>query len=326
MNDLLIVGAYINSVEGEYILNESISRLSNLFDIALVAHTPISERIQNQVKYFIYDHRNELFVKEVSTVYWGNYPTFDYEIHPNGSRKYHSFAVYRSITNAIKLLSTDYDSFTYIEGDWWFSPEDAIKLKNIKSIANKNNKSGMFFSAPEFLHTNYFYCKIDFLKNVFKLFDSKEQYISRCRQIGSHGQLENYFYKSIEFNNLFSEVVVEPISDTYFPTTRANLNIANEKNTNNASTYVTDVLRIHNTNDMAFMYINNNKIEGAPDSIPMYMDGEFVTMLSSHPNSYTAFKINPKNNNFLIEIWNNKFYYNKDNILSDTNASFIKFK
>jgi hypothetical protein len=288
-----------------------------------VTHTPISERIQNQVKYFIYDHRNELFVEEVSTVYWGKYPTFDYEIHPDGVRKYHSFAVYRSITNAIKLLSNDYDSFTYIEGDWWFSREDALKLKNMKCIAKENNKSGMFFSAPDFLHTNYFYCTTEFSKNVFQLFNSKEEYINRCRQIGSHGQLENYFYKSIEFNKLFDQVVVEPISNTYFPTTRGNLNVANEKNLNSATTYITDVLRLHGTNYIAFMYINSVKLDGDPDDRIVKLDGEYITTVYSG-NYSTAFVINPKNDKFLIEIDSNKFYYDKHKILANSTKSFIK--
>lgn len=325
MNDLLIVGAYINSQEGENVLYEAVKRLSDLFDIALVTHTPVSERIQKQVKYFIYDHRNELFVNEVSTVYWGNYPTFDYEIHPDGVRKYHSFAVYRSITNAIKLLSNEYDSFTYIEGDWWFSPEDAMKLKGLKTKATENNKQGVFFSAPEFLHTNYFYCTVDFLKNTFQFFNSKEEYIHRCRQIGSHGQLENYFYKAIEFNKLFDQVIVEPITENYFPTTQGNLNVANEKNLNSATTYITDVLRVHGTNDIAFMYINSVQLDGALDEYAVKLDGEHIAAVYSGIFS-VALKISPKNDKFLIEIGSNKFYYNKNKILADTTSSFIKFK
>lgn len=325
MNDLLIVGAYINSKEGEAVLYESVKRLSDLFDIALVTHTPVSERIQAQVKYFIYDHRNELFVNEVSTVYWGNYSYFSYEIHPDGYRKYHSFAVYRSITNAIKLLSNEYDSFTYIEGDWWFSPEDAIKLKKMKTLAMENKKSGVFFSAPEFLHTNYFYCTVDFLKNIFQFFNSKEEYINRCRQIGSHGQLENYFYKAIEFNNLFDHVVLEPITESYFPTTQGNLNVANEKNLNSATTYITDVLRVYGTNDLAFMYINSSNLNENLQEYNVRLDGEHITTVNSGIFS-VALKLYPKYDKFLIEIGSNKFYYDKNKILADTTKSFIKFK
>lgn len=325
MNDLLIVGAYINSQEGENVLYESVKRLSGLFDIALVTHTPISERIQKQVKYFIYDHRNELFVNEVSTVYWGDYPTFDYEIHPDGFRKYHSFAVYRSITNAVKLLSNEYDSLTYIEGDWWFSPEDALKLKRLKTMAIENKKLGVFFSAPEFLHTNYFYCTMDFLKNIFQFFNSKEDYIYRCQQIESHGQLENYFYKAIEFNNSFNKVIVETLLDNYFPTTQGNLNVANEKNTNNAVTYITDVLRVYGTDDIAFMYINSAKLDTVLNEYTVKLDGEYITTVYSGIFS-VVLKINPKNDKFLIEIGPNKFYYDKNKILADTTKSFIKLK
>lgn len=327
MNDLLIVGAYINSIEGEEILYKALERLCHLFDIALVTHTPISERIQKQVKYFIYDHRNELMTTEISTVYWGNYPTFDYQMHPDGSRKYHSFAVYRSLTNAVKLLSADYNSFIYLEGDWFFSPNDALKLKNMKSIANEKNVQAMFISYGDFLNTNFFYSTMDFLKQTFMLFNSKEEYMDRCRQVGAHGQLENYFYRSIAHQNLFDKVyIIDGIGmPSYFPESQGNLNSSTGRGLNNAITYTTDVFKAHDELSLVFMYINHNKIEGAPDSYQMLLDGEHVTQLSTNVFS-TAFEIYPKNDKFLIEIGSNKFYYDRNEILAESNKSFIKLK
>lgn len=327
MNDLLVVGAYISSKDGEEILYEALTRLYGMFDIALVTHTPVSERVQKLVKYFIYDQRNELMTMEVSTMYWGNYPTFYYEIYPDGSRKYHSFAVYRSITNAVKLLSSDYDSFTYVEGDWWFSPEDALKLKRMKSVAKENGKRGMFVSYGDFLNINYFYCTMDLVKNVFKLYDSKEEYIDGCKQIGSHGQLENYLYKAIEQNNILDEVIIMNGINApgYFESSKGDLSRFSGNNAVGTITYNSNVLKLYGTNELVFMYINPTKPENAPVAYEMKLDGEYVTMLSTDVFS-VAFVIKPKNNNFLIEIGPNKFYYEKNNILSESNKSFIKLK
>ena len=103
------------------------------------------------------------------------------------------------------------------------------------------------------------------------------------------------------------------------------MNVANEKNLNSATTYITDVLRVHGTNDIAFMYINSVQLDGALDEYAVKLDGEHIAAVYSGIFS-VALKISPKNDKFLIEIGSNKFYYNKNKILADTTKSFIKFK
>lgn len=327
MNDLLIMGAYIGSKESEEMIYESVSRLVPYFDIALVTHSTVSERVQNKVKYFIYDHRNEVMTKNISTVYWGDYSTFYYEIHPNGIRKYYSFAIYRSLTNAVKLLSDDYDSFIYIEGDIHFSPEDAIKLKDMKKIAKENGKECMFISYRDHYCSNYFFSTMEFFKTTFGYIKSSEEYTQRCAQIGSHGQLENFFYKSIEANNFLhkSHILDLYTKPSYFQSSTGSLSVSTGKNDSIPLSFTAEVLRLHGTNDLVFMYVLCQKIHGVPEFLEMKLDGELLTTLSTDAVS-TAFKINPKNEKFTIEIGTNSFYYDKNEILSPTNKSFIKLK
>lgn len=327
MENLLIVGAYINSAESEEMIYESVSRLVPYFDIALVTHSPVSERIQQKVKYFIYDHRNEVMTKDVGTVYWGDYPTFYYEIHPNGVRKYYSFAIYRSLTNAVKMLCEEYSSFIYIEGDAHYSPEDAIKLRNMKKVAEDNGKQSMFISYGEHLCSNFFYSTMDFFKNTFGYLKSSQEYAERCTTIGSHGQLENFLYKSIAYNNAFDNAHILDLMHKpgYFTNTVSGLSRASGKNDNIPLTFTSEVFRLQGTNELVFMYIVYEKKPNVPDSFIMKLDGEVITTLPSHIFS-TAVKINPKNDKFLIEIGSNKFYYDKNEILSESNKSFIRIK
>lgn len=327
MNDLLIVGAYINSERSEKMIYDALTLLVPYFDIALVMHSPASERIQNLVKYFIYDHRNEVMQKEVSTIYWGDYPTFYYEIHPNGIRKYYSFAIYRSITNAVKLLSKEYDSFIYLEGDAYFSPEDAIKLRNMKNIATSNKKDAMFISYGDTLCSTFFYCSMELFKSTFGFYNNSDEYISRCTAIGSHGQLENFFYKSAEYNNSINKMhILNGMGGiNYFPTSRVGVNHSTGKDDSVPVAFTAEVFRLNNTQELAFMYIVHQEIKDCPNALSLHIDGEFITRLSTSVFS-TAFKINPKNDKFLIEIGSNKFHYDKLEILAESNKSFIKLK
>lgn len=321
------MGAYIGSKESEEMIYESVSRLVPYFDIALVTHSPVSERIQNKVKYFIYDHRNEVMTKNISTVYWGDFPTFYYEIHPNGTRKYYSFAIYRSLTNAVKMLSEEYDSFIYIEGDAHFSPEDAIKLRDMKKVARENGKESMFISYGDHYCSNFFFSSMEFFKKTFGYFKSSDEYIKRCEQIGGHGQLENFFYRSVVFNNALDKSHVLDLSGkpSYFQSTVGNLSLSTGKNDSIPLNFTSDVFRLSGTNELVFMYIVYEKIQNAPESLNMKLDGEHVTVLSTNAFS-TAFKINPKNEKFTIEIGTNSFYYDKNEILSPSNNSFIRLK
>lgn len=327
MNDLLIVGAYIGSKQSEEMIYEAMSRLAPYFDIALVTHSPVSERIQKLVKYFIYDQRNEVMTKEVGTIYWGNYPTFYYEIHPNGVRKYYSFAIYRSLTNAVKMLSDNYDSFVYLEGDAHFSPEDAVKLRNMKQVAKDNKKEAMFISYGDTLCSTFFYCSMKLFKDTFGFYNSSDEYMSRCNQIGSHGQLENFLYKSGEYGKRLDDMhILNGMGGiNYFPTSRVGINHTTGKDDSVPVPFTAEVFRSDDSTELAFMYIVHQNTPNVPPSFEMKLNGDFITSLPTCIFS-TAFKIYPQTDKFLIEIGPNKFYYDKNEILSVSNKSFIKLK
>jgi hypothetical protein len=326
MNDLLIVGAYINCPEIEQIVYDGLVQISPHFDIALVAHTPASERIQKLVKYFIYDARNEIMYKDIGTVYWGNYENFYYEMHPTGTRGYHSFAMYRSLTNAVKLLSAEYDSFTYIEGDSLYSQEDIAKLKTFKTIANENNKQAYFVLYGNLLSTMFFYSKMDFVKKAFLMFKNSDEFLERCRAVGSYGDLENYLYMSAHHQNLLDEIhiIKGDGMPSMFPTSKIDLNRNNGKGSSEMTPYVFEIMKVENTNEIAVLYLNHSS-ESLVEHYPFYVDDEFIKNFPA-THHMSTFKIYPKNNKFILTLGKNKFSFDKDHILSESSKSFIRYK
>jgi hypothetical protein len=121
---LLITSSYPSTEEGEKILKSVLEQLKDDFDILLATHCPTSKDIQSMVKYYIYDHRNEMIDQDPQVHFWADYPKFFFKIHKEEGTKHHSYAVYRSLMNAVYLMQDYYDDFIYIEGDCLFSKED----------------------------------------------------------------------------------------------------------------------------------------------------------------------------------------------------------
>ena len=195
---------------------------------------------------------------------------------------------------------------------------------------NKNHgKIGksMFISYGEHLCSNFFYSEIDFFKRTFGYLKSSDEYTHRCNKIGSHGQLENFLYRSIAYNNAFDDVHILDLMNKpgYFSTSVGGLSYASEREDNIPLSFTSEVLRLQGTNELVFMYISYDKKPNFPDFLTLKLDNEIITELPAYTFSI-AFKINPKNDKFLVEIGSNKFYYDKNDILSESNKSFVRFK
>lgn len=322
---LLIVGSYPSEQETEKVLQSVLERVNNDFDILLVTHCPVSKEIQNMVKYFIYDCRNEFIPSNPNVNFYADYPKFFFRIYQPANHKNHSHAVFRSIMNAINFAKDSYDSFVYIEGDCLFSKEDVEKLKNLKNISETNNKKALFFKFDYVFVSTIFYSSIEFFKNAFKFSTSPDEYINNCKEVGAYGTLENFLYKSVEHKKLFGDVhMLENIGiETYFKTSKHGMNIFVDGETVVDSAAVSTVVKIENTQEIAFVYLNKNV--GVEES-NIYVDDVFYETV---PANYAvrAFKINPAKNEFVVRVGNRKLLkFKKDSILDPKNKNFVRFK
>jgi hypothetical protein len=76
---------------------------------------------------------------------------------------------------------------------------------------------------------------------------------------------------------------------------------------------------VKDTDDVAVLYMASEGVEG---TLPVSLDGQHIIDL---PATYykTAFKIFPKNEIFEVMIGKNKFKFEKNKILNNTNKSFV---
>lgn len=322
---LLIVGSYPSEQKTEQVLQSVLERVNNDFDVLLVTHCPVSKEIQNMVKYFIYDCRNDFIPSNPNVNFYADYPKFFFRMYQPANHKNHSYAVFRSIMNAVNFAEDSYDSFVYVEGDCLFSEKDVIKLKNLKNICETDNKKALFLKFDYVFVSTIFYASIEFFKNTFRFSNSADEYIINCKEVGAYGTLESFLYKSVENKKSFGDVHILGNTgiDTYFNTSRHGMNTFVDGETVTDYAAVSTVLKIENTQEVAFVYLNKNL--GVAES-EIYVDDIFYETI---PGNFAAraFKINPEKNEFVVRVGNKKLLkFKKDNILDPKNRSFVRLK
>lgn len=325
---LLITSSYPSTEEGEKILKSVLGRLTEDFDVLLATHCPTSKDIQSMVKYYVYDHRNEMIDQDPQVHFWADYPKFFFKIHKEEGNKHHSYAVFRSLMNAVDLIGNYYEDFIYIEGDCLFSKEDILKLKQFRTICEYENKEAVFFKYHQFLSSLIFYSKMKFFKDVYTFPKTSDEYEKHCKAIGSYGTLENFLYQSIEHKQAYDRVYAIENANMaeYFNTSNLGINTFLDGKVVYEHPYFTDVAKLDGTTgDVAFCYISNGE-HTFESPVDVYLDEEKIITLPTGPHA-TVLKIEPKNDEFSIRFGNYRARkYRKNWILNPKNLSYALLK
>jgi hypothetical protein len=320
--DLVVIGGYPSTDSRKQTLKDTILSLNQHFDILLVTHYPADAEIQSLVNYYIYDIRNEFFINE--SVYFYTYnPKFylEYYYGENG-HNHHSYAVYRSMMNAVSFIKDYYDGFYYIEGDSVFSEKDIEQLKNIKTEVTKNNKEAFFFLIDNCIQTIFFYTKTEFFNKVFPICKTVDDYKNLCNQIGSFEVLENFFYCNLKQNDyLNNTLLMETQVYDYFINSKININRLKENN----NQFDIKILKIKNSSNFAYFYMNSSGDSYENQYEDLYINDKFINTI----NLLDKYESNPlpnylqSSNHFTVRLGNTLITYTKDQITNSN--SFIEF-
>lgn len=324
---LLITSSHPSTEDGERILKSVLGQLTDDFDVLLASHCPVNKELQQMVKYFVYDHRNEMIDQDPQVHFWADYPKFFFKIHKEEGTKHHSYAVFRSMMNAVYLMSDYYDDFVYIEGDCFFSKEDILKLKQFRTICNYEKKEAVFFKYHEFLSSLIFYSKMKFFKEIYAFPKTSQEYEKHCKNIHSYGTLENFLYQSIQHKNAFDRVygIENANMAEYFKTSNLGINTFLDGKVVYEHPYFTDVAKIESSKNMAFVYLTNSS-NAFGKEMEVFLDDEKIYTLPVGPTAIVV-PINPKNDEFSIRFGDHRIRkYRKSWILKETNPSFVRLK
>lgn len=153
-------------------------------DVLLVSNTKISQEILEEVNYFFYDSRNQLFCHEypgVSDVdFWTDNGGFVVHNIKSGLQK-HGLSVLINLFNSLELAkSLGYTHFQRFETDDLYGPDSLDWIRKVPDLVNNGSKKGLFYinpdNSPADASFHYFYCEIDYFLEKFKRIKSEMDY------------------------------------------------------------------------------------------------------------------------------------------------------
>lgn len=316
--DLLIIGCYPNSKNNEDILIECINSLSDNFDIVLVSHFPIHEKIQKLVKYVIYDKDNQ-HADLGSLLIWQKNNNFNYQVHVKNKKDY-AYSVLKNIFNGVNLLKNKYESFYYIDYDCIIHSNDIEKFKNLK------NKNASFFVREDgFLHTLCFYSNINFfIKNVPE-FENISSYLNFCKSEvkDKYPVLEHFLYSVFLKNNVLQDInLIKDHPINFF--TNSQIDIRSVSLNDYGVDVPVYIVSLKNENRLFLIYLGNklNKFT-TNKQLKIYVDDMHLCDLDVGEYFYWS-EIFANNENFSISVNDKKQFFNKTDLFNDK-LNYIEF-
>lgn len=317
--DLLVIGCYPNSKNNEDILIECINSLSDTFDIVLVSHFPIHEKIQKLVKYVIYDKDNQ-HVDLGSLLIWQKNNNFNYQVHVKNKKDY-SYSILKNIFNCINLLKNKYESFYYIEYDCIVHPNDIQKFKNLK------NKNASFFIREDgFLHTICFYLNINFfIKNVPE-FENISSYLNFCKSEvkDKYPVLEHFLYSVFLKNNVLQDInLIKDHPRNFF--TNSEMDIQSVPLNEYGVNVPVYIVCLKNENRLFLIYLGNkvNKFTTNKQLKICLNDIHLFDWIVGEHFCWSEIFVNDEN--FSISVNDKKQFFNKTDLFNDK-LNYIEFK
>lgn len=201
-----------------FVYNDTIrNKLKNAIDwmkndgheILLVSNTVVDQEILNSVKFYLYDHRNQLFKEKYDV---GNVVDFWKTISTNfilhdiiPETQPHGLSVLINLFNALLYAKAQgYTHFQRFEVDDIYGENSREYIKRIPDICIEQNKKGLFYYNSNDISFHYFYCEIDsFLSKVPRI-SCEQDYINYLKTY--HGNkifriVEVFVRENLQRNN-----------------------------------------------------------------------------------------------------------------------------
>lgn len=202
-NTAIIISTYPNNKHIEDITNKAILAIKDAgYPIILTSHFPITEDLQENVDYFIYDKNNILVYHDFYSSAWQNSSDVDMlmNIRTEGNHLYHGSAVYTNYYNGISLANKlGYENAICFNYDMILSDNSVLT-----KIDDHLNKSMGFFNHYNALEGDAFRTVIfgvntNFFVENFPLIKNGDDYLNWQKNINSNSNgLENMFYHNLK--------------------------------------------------------------------------------------------------------------------------------
>lgn len=205
-------------------------------DVLLISNTAVDKKIIDNVKFYMYDSRNQLFeypYRYNSTVDFWKYIGTGTEIHDIiPETQPHGLSVLINMFNAIlHAKAQGYTHFQRLEVDAIHNEKSRAYIRQIPQMCFDSGKDGLFYyndnKTPQDISFHYFYCKIDdFLAKIPRI-SCEEDYINYLKTYYGNTEFKivEVFIRDCLRKNGDSNLMLYAGSDMYshFPDTQWNM-------------------------------------------------------------------------------------------------------
>jgi hypothetical protein len=219
MKKIIIIGAHPDKPHKVEMLENCIEHIIPLgYDIMLVSHCEISEKIQKKVNYFLFDKENLIlsgdFFPKTRVI------TDNFTFIGDGPG-HHTLAVTKNIINGINFVdSLGYQLFFFMECDNIIHSDDLFKIDTILKTMIHSNKKMFFFNNTsngiETFETLMFGGNVSYFKHNNKFPSKESDYNGKCLS------LERLVYLNYE-KNIGDLYILKTTSEEYFSKSEINL-------------------------------------------------------------------------------------------------------
>jgi hypothetical protein len=230
MKRILILDAFLVDESEDKILLDFISSIKKIGDdILLISNTKISKEIQDEVNFFFYDKRNQLFTREYNSYehisFFTNHETFKVSNLFLNTQP-HGLSVLINLFRGVKLAkSLGYDYFYKMEYDAVLRDESINKIKEMNNSCVLNKKNGVFFvdeKGKGSVEAHYFFSEVDFFLENFWNVDCEQDFVNYLENETKSLDfltMEQFMYRNLMKTNIenlyIKEKIYEYFNDSY---------------------------------------------------------------------------------------------------------------
>ena len=201
-------------------------------EILLVSNTTVDQDILKNVKFYLYDQRNQLFSHKYEA---GNTVDFWKKIGENfvvhdiiPETQPHGLSVLVNLFNALLYAKAQgYTHFQRFEVDDLYKEKSREYIRKIPDICTKQNKKGLFYYNANDISFHYFYCEIDAFLNKLPRISCENDYVNYLKTHHNNTAfkiVEVFVYENLkrngdeEFITLPGKQMFQDFSDTQWNT------------------------------------------------------------------------------------------------------------
>lgn len=332
--DIVIINAWIDTLEKELDLINLIITIKNHFPVCVSSHFQISKTIQELADVFVYEKNNYQFnvsrfdpINEDELAYY--YHASPILFFKQSSKKTCSFIPSATLTNnALNLCkSMGYTHCFFTEYDNLFVEEDMHVFYEFRQKTIDEQTNGCFIEYnPGHVSEPFWYVNIDYYLNNVPNIRNPEEFIQYCRIINETGGSSSlFFWSSFMFYYLTKNGKISFVkctdNCTLFPNSLMNKHVKGKP-----YGYVLELVKEKGTENIYFC-VDTMNANGIGLEFRVLSNKGLYTYFSNLGFYFAQIQ----GDEFYIQIFNNKKekieenYYTKKDILK-CNTSYIEFK